>query len=559
MEKLNKNLLILLFLSFAFLLSKETQAVTASLWISPKSQSHSLEEEFDISLGITPNEGSVDALQGDLILENLSCKSLSLAEGISAVTMPSCSNLKFVLGIQGGTASQKTLFKLRVKGVGEGTAKVTPKVTEVYSMGNLVNFTQEGALYTITPSCTCTEWEPWQKGECNQGGCVDQRVEVRTRDCSPRGCDIESQTRCLEDPVCKPKPEPKIVIQPPYGLSGVFLEQKNSILISWKPSPTKEISGYFILKKLSPETYYKLMASVTQGTLTYEDKNINLGNIYDYTIVAFQGRSWETSNKSGFPPKVTVMAQKKEEKKIEGVEEEGKKEESLEDQSKKQIEIALGELGILKETFSWQFPERNFQVEIPEGTQVFQNGNALEDKPISLSIKFLEDQEINEILKTDKSLEKRFIKNTGYFIEGVGISFDRPIKIKIGFKEEDIPQGGRKANIEGKVFDGKEWRNLETERDMEKNIAILKTTHFSIFALFLKERKPMAPLNIQSEKIDIPWTYLVLSIISTIGLVSYWFWQEKKKKSQMKKKDKSQVQRETRPDVIDLRKIKKRD
>ncbi|MEA3452810.1 MAG: hypothetical protein U9Q96_00540 [Patescibacteria group bacterium] len=52
--------------------------------------------------------------------------------------------------------------------------------------------------------CQCSEWSSWQDQGCGQDGCdSSQMYQIKTRDCTPSSCAIESESRCIVDTSCQ--------------------------------------------------------------------------------------------------------------------------------------------------------------------------------------------------------------------------------------------------------------------------------------------------------------------------------------------------------------------
>jgi len=60
------------------------------------------------------------------------------------------------------------------------------------------------SIASVSPQCSCGNWSAWQNQSCGQGGCGSyQRYQTRTRNCTPYGCDTETESRCTEDSSCQ--------------------------------------------------------------------------------------------------------------------------------------------------------------------------------------------------------------------------------------------------------------------------------------------------------------------------------------------------------------------
>ena len=310
--KTKKLFFYLISIIFLFGFGEIAGATDASVYVLPGSGELKENKEYTVSVIVEAiGEEVIGAVEGNLNLsKNLVCQSVSWSnDEILASSPPSCSNLTFALGIKGGTTSKKTLFTVKVKTASSGNANANLSIDKVAGK-KLLDATVSNGSYTIISSCVCGDWESWQSGNCNEGGCDKKRVYIRTRSCEPAGCSAGSETKCVEDSACVPKPETKITIAAPTELSGYFNADNKTILISWKASPAKDISGYFILRKLSSEAHYKLIGTVSATALNYKDDLIKIEKTYDYSVVAFKGRSWDNSARSEFSTKTTISAKK---------------------------------------------------------------------------------------------------------------------------------------------------------------------------------------------------------------------------------------------------------
>ena len=228
-----KILLFIGALIFGFGFYYLAEAAAPSIYVSPATLTKNVGEMFDISVGVNPNGNKVCVVEGKLILDKLFCRTVKVEEGLLAQSSPSCEDLYFLIGIPGCTTSDKTLFTVTVKA---GSARMaTANFTRIDIIGEGVSISSafSGGSYTLIspisppPPCNCTEWSDWQLGDCEVRGCSPiQRLQTRTRTCTPSGCDIESESQCIEDSTCLPvkeeiiPPEEKIAEE---GLASLLL------------------------------------------------------------------------------------------------------------------------------------------------------------------------------------------------------------------------------------------------------------------------------------------------------------------------------------------------
>ena len=213
----NRKIKILLFIgtliggfSFYYL----AEAAAPSIYISPATLTKNVGEMFNISVRVNPSGNKVCVAEGKLILDKLSCRTVKVEEGLLAQSSPSCDNLYFLIGIPGCATSDKTLLTVTVKTGSAGTATADFTRVDIIGEGVSISSIFASGSYTLIspisppPPCNCTNWSSWQLGDCEVGGCSPiQRLQTRTRTCTPAGCDIENESQCIEDPNCLPVKE----------------------------------------------------------------------------------------------------------------------------------------------------------------------------------------------------------------------------------------------------------------------------------------------------------------------------------------------------------------
>ena len=148
-----KNKAKVIFLSLmilsAFSLGRSVNAANASLYISPDSGTKNSGSNFSISARVSPLGVKTCVVKGTLVFNNLSCRSITVADGIMAQSMPSCSNPHFMLGIPTCTTSDKSLFAVSVKAGSPGQASINFTGAGIIGVGVLVSSDSAGGNYTI--------------------------------------------------------------------------------------------------------------------------------------------------------------------------------------------------------------------------------------------------------------------------------------------------------------------------------------------------------------------------------------------------------------------------
>ena len=216
----NKNIILIfgiigiLIAGFGF--SNSAEAANPSVYVSPASQNKEVGDIFNISVRVNPAGEKVCVAEGKLLLDKLDVQDIKVAtdEGIFPQTSPSFSNgFYFLLGIEGCTTQDKTLFTARVRAKSAGSAEASFQNVDIIGEGVSISSDFSRGTYTITSpslppsteivSCNCDVWGAWQDGNCGDGDCTDsQRSQTRQRTCTPSNCDIEKQTQCVNDSYC---------------------------------------------------------------------------------------------------------------------------------------------------------------------------------------------------------------------------------------------------------------------------------------------------------------------------------------------------------------------
>lgn len=121
----------------------------ASLVVSPPSLEIKTGESVDLSFSIQTSGEKVCVVGGMIILNNLSCVESSVVSGVMAQMAPTCANPRFMIGIPGCAVSDKTIFTMKVKGVGSGPASLNFSGVKNIGEGVLLGNSSFGGSYVI--------------------------------------------------------------------------------------------------------------------------------------------------------------------------------------------------------------------------------------------------------------------------------------------------------------------------------------------------------------------------------------------------------------------------
>lgn len=125
-------------------------AASAVLSVSPLSSSVNIGLPFEVMANINPNGNSVCVIKGTISFEKLSCQSITLASGLMAQTVPTCSSPEFIIGIPKCSSALKNLFSISVKGSEAGQASLSYAGVKIIGAGTDVVFSSQSGTYNIT-------------------------------------------------------------------------------------------------------------------------------------------------------------------------------------------------------------------------------------------------------------------------------------------------------------------------------------------------------------------------------------------------------------------------
>jgi len=133
-------------------------ATGASLYVSPASLTKTAGNVFSASVGFNALGSKVCAIEGTLVFNNLSCQSITVADGVMTQFSPTCSNPYFLIGIPSCTTSDKVLLTVSIKAGTAGIASISATGVDIMGEGASVGSASVSGNYTINavPAPTST-------------------------------------------------------------------------------------------------------------------------------------------------------------------------------------------------------------------------------------------------------------------------------------------------------------------------------------------------------------------------------------------------------------------
>lgn len=119
------------------------------VYVSPASATKNIGNSFDISVGVSETASKVYAVEGTLVFDKLTCKAITVADGVTTQTSPTCVNPYFLLGIPSGTTAGKVLFTVSVSAGSAGQAAISFTGVDIIGEGVSIGSASTDGNYTI--------------------------------------------------------------------------------------------------------------------------------------------------------------------------------------------------------------------------------------------------------------------------------------------------------------------------------------------------------------------------------------------------------------------------
>lgn len=125
--------------------------------VLPASGTQTLGQAFSASVELSPAPNSVCVVSGDIVFNNLSCQSISLASGVMAQTAPTCQNTHFVVGVAQCASAVKTLLNISASASNVGGASISLANVQTLNQHGAVVSTAVNGSYTVQGSLIASE------------------------------------------------------------------------------------------------------------------------------------------------------------------------------------------------------------------------------------------------------------------------------------------------------------------------------------------------------------------------------------------------------------------
>lgn len=143
---------IILLTTVLFLTANFTSIVSAAdpfVYVSPSSLTKTVGGNFNVSIGVKTSGNKVCAVEGTLVFNNLSCKSVTIAKSVTPQSSPTCSSPYFLIGIPSCTIIDSALFTVSTKAGKVGTASISFTEVDIIGEGVSAGTASKRGNYTI--------------------------------------------------------------------------------------------------------------------------------------------------------------------------------------------------------------------------------------------------------------------------------------------------------------------------------------------------------------------------------------------------------------------------
>ena len=155
MKTIKNIILTTLFSASLLSVAGLVSAADASLNVLPASSTLTPGQNITASAFIATTGNKVCVVKGTISFNNLTCQSITVANGLTTQTLPTCQSPNFTIGIPKCTSTDMTLFTISADaGSGGSTASINLTNVNIIGVGVSVGSTANGGNYTIAVATT---------------------------------------------------------------------------------------------------------------------------------------------------------------------------------------------------------------------------------------------------------------------------------------------------------------------------------------------------------------------------------------------------------------------
>jgi len=121
------------------------------VYVTPATATKNVGNSFEVSVGVETTASKVYAVEGTLMFNNLTCKGITVADGVTAQTSPTCAKPYFLLGIPSGTNTGKVLLSVAVNAGTAGAASISFTGVDIVGEGVSLGSGSTVGSYTVNP------------------------------------------------------------------------------------------------------------------------------------------------------------------------------------------------------------------------------------------------------------------------------------------------------------------------------------------------------------------------------------------------------------------------
>ena len=149
---MNKKIILLSLLTLVGLFGagQIVLAENPTLSVSPATLNAAINTPFNASVQLNPANNKVCVVIGTINLDGLVCQNITVATGLMASTVPTCTNPSFIIGIPKCTTVSQNILSVSVKGNRVGRSELSFTGLKIIGSGSNISSAWYGGAYNIT-------------------------------------------------------------------------------------------------------------------------------------------------------------------------------------------------------------------------------------------------------------------------------------------------------------------------------------------------------------------------------------------------------------------------
>ena len=209
MKKNINKILISVFALLAIFSIAGVVNAAGGVYVTPASLTKTVGNSFDVSVGVQATASKVYAVEGTIVFNKLTCKSITVADGVTVQTAPTCAKPYFLLGIPNGTIIGKALLTASVTADSAGTASIGFTGVDIIGEGVSLGSDSVGGVYTINSAVLVKKVEITEPAQNTTSVATIEKVVEPTTETLEEVAEIQTESSSQTAAAAGASPENK--------------------------------------------------------------------------------------------------------------------------------------------------------------------------------------------------------------------------------------------------------------------------------------------------------------------------------------------------------------